>query len=48
MLDLEEEMVSQAPLETPDPPAPLDHLDKQGLEGWVYECNGPDDVGINT
>lgn len=30
MLDLEEEMVSLAPLETPDPPA---HLDHQGLEG---------------
>lgn len=27
MLDHEEEMVSLAPLETPDPPAHLDHQD---------------------
>lgn len=32
MMDHEEEMVSLAPLETPDPPA---HLDHQDLEEWV-------------
>lgn len=33
ILDLEEEMVSLAPLETPDLLAHLDHLDHQDLEG---------------
>lgn len=32
MLDHEEEMVSLAPPETPEP---LAHLDHQGLEEWV-------------
>jgi len=35
ILDLEEEMVSLVPPETPDPPAHLDHLDHQGLEGTL-------------
>lgn len=33
ILDLEEEMVSLAPPETPDPLAHPDHPDHQGLEG---------------
>lgn len=35
ILDLEEEMVSLEPPETPDPPAQLDHLDHQAWEGTL-------------